>query len=40
MIKSFSVVRMRGFTLIEIMVALIIFAVLSVTLLVSWGQYS
>ena len=38
MIKSFSVVRMRGFTLIEIMVALIIFAVLSVTLLVRLGD--
>lgn len=30
--------RMRGFTLIEIMVALIIFAVLSVTLLVRLGD--
>jgi general secretion pathway protein I len=36
-IKSFSFVS-RGFTLIEIMVALIIFAVLSVTLLVRLGD--
>lgn len=38
MIKSFSFVKTRGFTLIEIMVALIIFAVLSVTLLVRLGD--